>query len=137
MLRRPFPDATLEALRTIGDPRLADQRIGDVGSYFSDVAVSGLDVALANSGVRDIVMVEAQHDFDEALAMLESFGIEPTQAIARGAGCSRSTATRSPRRCCWPGYRIRTPPSGALACWLRMAISCGRSRGAFAKRRCS
>jgi hypothetical protein len=86
MLRRPFPDATLKALRTIGDPNLADQRIGDVNSYFADVAAFGLDVALAESGVKDIVMVEAQSDFDEAMAVLESYGIEPAVAITRARG---------------------------------------------------
>jgi hypothetical protein len=87
MLRRPFPDATLGALRGIGDPKLDAETIDDVKTYFSDVATRGLDVALGKSGyVGQRVIEHAEEDFDEAIAVLTSYGIEATVAITRARG---------------------------------------------------
>jgi hypothetical protein len=86
MLRRPFPDATLGALRRIGDPKLDKTGIRDVKGYFSDVATRGLDVALGKSGVEKKVIADAKKDFNEAIAVLNSYGIEATVAISRARG---------------------------------------------------
>src|SRR5207253_597720 len=83
MLRRPFPDATLGALRRIGDPKLDNLRIDDVEGYFSDVATRGLDVALGKSGAEKQVIADAKKDFNDAIAVLNSYGIEATVAISR------------------------------------------------------
>ena len=88
MLRRPFPDATLEALREIGDPKLLGVTIEGVDSYFSNVATRGLDFALdcaldESGPVGDRVTERAREDFDEAIAVLTSYGIEAPVAIAR------------------------------------------------------
>ena len=87
MLRRPFPDATLAAMRKIGDPKLRGETIDDVKGYFSSVATRGLDVALDESGrVGKRVSAHAREDFDEAIAVLNSYGIEATVPIARARG---------------------------------------------------
>jgi hypothetical protein len=85
MLRRPFPDATLSALREIGDPKRI-KKIKNVKGYFSNVATAGLDVALAKSDVGEIVLGHADSDFKEAIAVLDSYGIEATVAIAQARG---------------------------------------------------
>lgn len=97
-MRRVVPDATLHAMRSIGDPRLED--LGEDGDapiglapgdenarkYFETVASDGLDAALERSAHADHVKEIVAEDIAEAVDALEKYGEKPAALVDQARG---------------------------------------------------
>ena len=95
MKRRAVPEAVLEHLREIGDPKLepAPQKRGaarhrrpnhaTAQRYFEVVAEKGLDAALDSWADREVVRDAVRDDTAEAVKALEDYGVKPAVVIPR------------------------------------------------------